>query len=468
MSLRHPPRLWSDPVPVRASSFVAERRTYARHAIEVDLGRVRAFALDDFEDERVAWFDHQLAPSGSWPGRHGAGRAGVHDGRYVKGIGRTFAMGNWNDPAERYHGSGHLSVGSAIRERAVTLWLRARGLGDAIVPCEAMLLREMTTDERRHVAAGRTSARPDATPADAHMAALTVKPSGWARPSNVLWALETVSPSPRRVADLFLAMERFALPSPREAGARLEGEPRAIARALRSGFENGLRNLDRLFEHGVSWLYLDNNVTLDGRVVDLETPLVVGSPFVGVWSISGARAASSARWTLGFEQLSLALEWQRFVLRLTSGIERLGSAVWTDDPRVRGFVRSVGRELRRSLRCVFDDERTLRRTVGAIKAALGLGTRDGAKAEQLARAELAHLRGAPMPNMAWEKEAFVPADPVPRAKTGPYARPRAWLVRAPFVGADDRADGVQFREKIATLGAATAPTSLFAGLRSAR
>ena len=43
--------------------------------------------------------------------------------------------------------------------------------------------------------------------------------------------------------------------------------------AMDGAFRRGLENFQRYNRLGLFWIYTDNNFTLDGRFLDLETPL---------------------------------------------------------------------------------------------------------------------------------------------------------------------------------------------------
>src|SRR5207253_8630395 len=86
---------------------------------------------------------------------------------------------------------------------------------------------------------------------------------------------------PDRMGSLFLDFERYLNPPDRREN--LAGEPASIARAMDGAFRRGLANFQRYERAGLFWIYTHNNFTLDGRFVDLETPMFFGAPFVGIF-----------------------------------------------------------------------------------------------------------------------------------------------------------------------------------------
>src|SRR3989442_15085718 len=92
---------------------------------------------------------------------------------------------------------------------------------------------------RRGGRQGRTSSHVGVTNADGRMAALTVKSAGWARASNIVWALEHATPSRARLEEIFRAAARLALPdarsetsaSPAHVGAQYD-VPRVVGPRL--------------------------------------------------------------------------------------------------------------------------------------------------------------------------------------------------------------------------------------------
>lgn len=257
--------------PTRRSRFVPLYAKHAVHNLEIDLGRIDAFGMaTSVSDAELVYSDLQSMPGLGQGVMLGSGRAGLHGDFYLKGIGRTALAGVWADPRVVYHGSGHLLPTGAIRELVVTRWLAARGLEHTIVGCEGLLLAPLSPSLRDYAEAAFRG-RPVA-PIDRALQAISVKRGGFARASNLVWLLNNGAHT--LVPDFFTSLQTF-LPS-------REGTPDALAAGL-------VAALDRLLEAHVSWTSagvfwgsFGNNITLDGRFLDLEVATIFGAPFVGV------------------------------------------------------------------------------------------------------------------------------------------------------------------------------------------
>ena len=415
------------PVPVRPSAFRASAAVWEPYNVEVALDLIPAFAFDG-ATPAGPWllYDLQTGLEGNWPGRLGAGRSGVYRGCYIKGVGRTPAAANWHVGEDRYHGSGHLSVGSALRERLVTLLLRAHGLGDTVVGCDAVLLRRLKRAERRAIAQGATSAVAEFAPADAEMSALTVKQADFARPANIVYALDHFAFEPRGLGLVFLEFERFLRrPSDR---ATIEGAPADIARSLAGAFEAGLETFEAFARIGLHWMFLAANVTLDGRFLDLETPTFFGAPFVGM-RVTG----ETRRVLLGFEELSFARYWRFFLTWLRARLEYLRAPALLREAASRRFIDELARQLDvvfEPRHLVYDDEGLQRRALANLEPVLDLGPRGRAALRELASyAARGRLRGVQedIPRVGWREVESrpAPATPTPARYEAPaFLEPR--------------------------------------------
>ena len=332
---------WLFPVPVRPSRFLAADAAFSPFNVEVDLGRIAVFSFSAGSEDAALFYDLQTQLDDNSPGRHGSGRSGVYLDRYLKGVGRTPAAANWSAGPDIYHGSGHLSVGSALRERLITLFLEARGLGATIVPCEGVLLGPLNRAESRAVRRGETSSREASTRADAHMVALTVKPADFARMSNFVYALDHFPATPQQLGTLFLDLERFLHPPGEREG--LEGAPDAIARALDAAFRRGLERFEAWARAGLLWIYLQSNFGLDGRFLDLETPLFIGTPFVG--AMVEERDGEIVRSLVGFEEFGYVRQWRLFLAWLRARLRLLTAPELLGRTASRPFLRELSRAI---------------------------------------------------------------------------------------------------------------------------
>lgn len=275
---------WIVPVPVRRSDFTPLRPADAACNVEVELGRIGAFAhrRRPLPEHALLFADLQLNPDVNANRRFGSGRAGVHAGRYVKGVGRTLLAGNWNDPDDLYHNSGLQLASAGVRELLVSEYLRREGLGRVIVPCEGLLARRLPPAFRGHLRSMFGPRKVDHRGLDARLQTITHKPAGFARLSNFVWWLGAF---PQQLAggsafgrlfELFAA----AVAAPGAAAGPSPG-PDEIAEGFARAVQRGVDGFFAAWRAGVSWGSVSNNFTADGRFLDLETPAVLGGPFVG-------------------------------------------------------------------------------------------------------------------------------------------------------------------------------------------
>lgn len=345
---------WQAPAPVRRSRFQAASPQYAALNVEVDLNRIGAFHFSRRGVRNVILLDYQTQLDQNYPRRLGSGRGGVYRGYYLKGVGRTLAAANWNDSGERYHGSGHMPPTSAAREWLITQHLRAVGLAHTIVPCETVLAAPLNHAQRGEVAAGHTSANLKRAPADGRLQVLSVKPANFARMSNIVWALDHFCFEPGFIGRLFLALDRFLRP-PGERDAA-QGDPSEVAAAMEAAYLRARSAFRDWAAHGLFWLYLQNNFSLDGRYVDLETPLLFGEPFAGMRQ--RVRNGEIERTVIGFEELWLAWYWRLFLARFRHQLQYLCHPGVLPDRPAFLYVRQLLKEINTrfpSSHVLFDD-----------------------------------------------------------------------------------------------------------------
>jgi hypothetical protein len=450
---------WFFPVPVRRSRFLAANPEWSPLNVEVALDRISPFTFDRRRVQRVLFFDYQTHLENNTPGRHGAGRGGVFRDHYLKGVGRTHAAGNWNDPADRYNASGHLSVGSALRERLITVLLEARGLGDAIVPCRSILLGRLRPEERRAAAGGHSSSQPSMTPADARLMALSVKTADFARISNFVWALDHFCVEPARLGNLFLDLERYLHPPGQRQ--RPEGSPASIALAMDRAFRRGFANFLRFNSLGLFWVSTHNNFTLDGRFVDLESPLLFGAPFVGTFQQKLSKPSSYV--FLGYECLAYVFYWRLFLRWFPARLQFLATPAVLATAAIRSFLREVAREVRRVFsprHLIYADARLQQAAIANLAAGLDLGRQGRLRLAELTRFAFSvgvDCADRPLPDFGWQKIGFAPA----RISIAPFEIQSPGFIKPVFA-----ADGQAFANSLARLGAVCDSRGLLAALAS--
>ena len=215
---------WLVPVPVRPSQFVPISPDFAAYNVEVALDRLRPFVMDDAAETEVLQSDLQTNLDSNAPGRFGAGRAGFFRNRYLKGVGRTLLAGNWNDVGDRYHGSGHLSISSMLREFLSTAILRRRGAGHTIVGSEGVLVRRLEEQEKEAIQKDYRKRVMQICPADGALAGISVRGGNFGRISNVVWGLEHLGETPEEVGVFFRRWKRL------QKGWRLREKKKGIRR----------------------------------------------------------------------------------------------------------------------------------------------------------------------------------------------------------------------------------------------
>jgi hypothetical protein len=280
------------PVPVRRSTFVSLHPEHAELNVEVSLGGIAPFGATTRGAVTEAFLQCDLEdnPDTSMRGRLGSGRTGVYRGKYLKGVGRTLLAGNWANTNDVTHHTGLLHASSGIRELLVSAYLRTKGCGDAINGCEGVLLKLLPPEASEHMLPELRALEGFAEDArgfwtaDLELQSLTVKRGGFVRFSNLVWLsnhldfYRTGSASATTFARFVRAFLAHVDPEP----ARDDATPDAMARAFYRSFDRGLANMRRFWKLGVSWSSLHNNFSTDGRFVDIDRPVILGRPLVGI------------------------------------------------------------------------------------------------------------------------------------------------------------------------------------------
>ncbi len=271
---------WHIPTPVQKSDFQSLFPKHQDLNIESDLASLPAFGVADDVSGPAAAADLQTNPDINMDQRLGSGRSVFYRGHYLKGIGRNLLTGNWSNPEDAYHNSGHLLTSAAVREYIVSLWLKEHGKAGAIVACEGILIRKMDSSFARQF---QKRAFPKTrngimllAPIDQVTQAISVKKADFCRFSNIWWMLG--HPNHRTVETFFQSLDLF-LP-----GTKGRQDPLALAKRFERALLDGLRNFFSFLELGVFWGSLHNNFCIDGRFLDLEVPSLLGGSFFGFLS----------------------------------------------------------------------------------------------------------------------------------------------------------------------------------------
>jgi hypothetical protein len=400
---------WMVPVPVRASRFVPLAREHARFNVETFPGALGPFGAHDGRGPGpdVLHCDLQDNPDISFRGRLGSGRTGVYGGKYLKGVGRTPLAGNWADPGDLYHHTGHFRASGAVREYLVSVYLEARGCGAAVNPCEGVLVAPRADALRGYLAdREREEDGPHPWRSDLSLQALTIKGADFVRYSNLLWLAnhldfyrsggEATTSFTRFLVELVEAMDPGRTPE--------QTSPESIVDAFLRSVERGLDSLHRFWSLGVSWASLHNNFAVDGRFLDLEAPVILGAPLLGVIEAEPCRELRlphRSTFSGFFEPVGFVLNMRMIAWSLRTRFEAIakagppvargerefaGAVARAFAARLRGHVLSSRRALEDLLLGWADaavplgrgERRALREAIGAVyRAHLGGGGSDG-------------------------------------------------------------------------------------------
>ena len=453
------PPIWSFPMPVTASRFQPIAPKWKPWNIQTDPARLGTWALQKYKSPTVAWVDMQTQLETNAPGRLGSGRAAAYRGYHVKGLGRTLAAANWNNQDDYGHNTGHLPPTCAFREYAITQVLRQRGLGALIAGCDAILLSPLTTEEARHLAAARKKEGKSIAPADATMMALSLKPAGFARHSNFVWSLCHFQNSTAWVGQLLQDLERLLAPPVPEPV--IQGSPEALAAALDDAFERSFDYALQFVAHGLFWMYLQNNSSLDGRWLDLETPLFTGQPMVGRIMMNTDDGAIPQM--AGFECYDAAASWRGFIRILDERLAFLARPGLLDHPAGTAFLRALRDAIRArfSRQSILMRDRELQnRALAFLSAKLGIeGRADRRRLEILSRycfRVAIHGANEEPPELGWVPFRERPVPPSPS---------NARLEAAPFCQATLTPDASQLSNLLTTLDHTESPAEAFTALR---
>ncbi|HKX32424.1 MAG TPA: hypothetical protein VJ302_32355 [Blastocatellia bacterium] len=295
---------WSVPVPLQSSDFVPLFPAHAECNMTVDPGRIGAYGYrrEAYRTDQLLHADLQTMPYSHLAGRLGSGRSGFYRNWYLKGVGRTPLAANWN-LRDFLHNTGHLAASSAIREYVSSVYLAEMGDSDSIVSCTGVLVAELKPELRDLHRILYPDISPETLPrVDRYLQALTVKEGGFARWSNFIWFLHHLTPGriDEGATDLATFAEVLAgsLTQQKEPDPiHSEIQPETLAAMIAESVVRTRHNYRRWFNRGIWWGSFSNNLTSDGRFLDLETPVITGGPFFGTLSnmglTDGARIESS-------------------------------------------------------------------------------------------------------------------------------------------------------------------------------
>lgn len=375
---------WTVPVPVRRSRFAAMDPAHDVYNVETDLAAIGAFSLDpDPVTPALLYADLQTLPRWNAWRRLGSGRAGIFGGAYLKGVGRTSLAANWSDPEDRYHNSGHMLPSAAVREYLASRALEELGLGATLCPCTGLLAAPLDRPADRFLEAMMRESAGRFAPIDRHLQAITVKPADFARLSNFTWGLDHLG-APGDLASVLFRMHAFLSPPDHRPRHPSASSPDALAAALAAAVERGIANFGHYMRAGVFWGSLSNNVTADGRFLDLEVPMVLLRPFFGIFA-EGPQHGFGLNW-IGLEVYLYVLELRGFCALLRERFAFLARHILTRGV-AHDFVDELLRALDRHLppeHILWSGPRLVDAATAAIAGALGLDRARAARVRTIA------------------------------------------------------------------------------------
>ncbi len=341
---------WLIPVPVKKSTFVSLKKDGTPFNIEVDFGSIKNFDTSLKEQKNVIESDLQLNTRSSMTFRLGSGRSGFYRGHYLKGIGRTLLAGNWNDSDDRYHGTGLLNAGGAVREYLATAYLKSKGMEHSIVPCEQILFRKLNKktarDFEKIFTYSLSKMVPLVLPLDRSLQAITVKPGNFCRITNLNWLIfRYLNPGKKNVLIEFLSILMIALSGNRSTGNET---PQDIAFAFEKTALQALEKFLTFHQAGIHWGSYEDNFTLDGRFLDLETPTIYGGAMPG-FSLdfhSLKTGVFEFRNVYGFEFMEYLEQFLRLISNLKARLDFLVSGKQLNEIEIE-FAKELSRELQR-------------------------------------------------------------------------------------------------------------------------
>lgn len=444
--LDRPDRLpWTIPVPVKTSTFSSLHKRHAQMNIEVDLGAIRAFGIAErrVPVSSVLWADFQDSREYGFRRRLGGGRSGTYRSHYLKGVGRTTLAANWADVSQIDYHTGHHLPSGAIREYLVSEYAKAKGCGDSVVAVEGVLLRRRSKYLAHHFTSRLARARPAAVrqfAADLSLQAITVKRAGFARYSNVLWALNRLDVDQPDSIDRLLGLLQILAEATAGPPLRNPRWPAEIGEQLANAVDRGWDRFHRTWRAGVYWNAVHNNFAIDGRFIDLELPSVIGQPLVGLF-MGGSHRACLAPTRMSqtgiFEVLSYVVDTRASIRRMLGLL-----LMFVDLAPARDPIRRVLALARRSIAQAFPSDHWIWSSTG-VASRLSAWLAEVDPPRRVRRGLERQIRIACdallLPGLSGAGELAVAPHPITLARNGLQFRPTLHLLAGATIGKLDEA-----------------------------
>jgi hypothetical protein len=265
-----------------------------------------------------------------------------------------------------------------------------------------------------------------------------------------------VDPGPRGIAERFFAIERAL------TGEEGDGDPEVLAAALVEGWRRGNAAFDTWFRVGLYWQAFHDNFALDGRFLDLETPVYAGAPLLA--RVEVVEPTRSRAW-MGSEVFHHARQWRVFVRWLAARCRFLARFVAVE-PNTRSYLRAFADVVTTAFAetPLFDDGAMIRSVADRVASVLELGSEDRALSDAIVAAEASRLLYARPRRLPALRMVPLPWQP---AQSNPTVRQR--LAAPDFVAARFRPspDAAIYAEEIARLGDCADLDALLCGLAAA-
>ncbi len=230
----------------------------------------------------IAFCDLQRGIGATLEKSLGSGRSCFYKNLYFKGIGRTPLVKSWVDPEDILHSNGLLLTSGAIREVAFSLFVKR--ISHCINPVRSLSLTRGTNYSRKVVNNLYLSSGIDPDKIESNYIAQTIKQGNFIRFSNIRWLIGNlgtyfVNQNDLETLEFLISCIDHGLQKNSHDSLVIKSQrsPRLIFKELFEGVITAIKNVVELNTSGVKLGSLGNNFALDGRFIDLEVPVFVGS-----------------------------------------------------------------------------------------------------------------------------------------------------------------------------------------------
>ena len=274
---------WLAPIEVKHTTAHFWERS--KDLIHLTINYQNFSGLDEncrLEIEDIALCDLQRGIGATLEKSLGSGRSCFYKGLYFKGIGRTPLVKSWAKTEDILHSNGLLLPSGAIREVAFSLFVKK--ISHSINPVLSLSLTRGTIYSQKVVNKLYLSSDVDADKIESSYIAQTVKQGNFIRFSNIRWLIGNlgtyfVNQNDLNTLEFLISCIDHGLQknSHDSLVIRTYRSPRLIFKELFDGVITAIKNVIELNTTGVKLGSLGNNFALDGRFIDLEVPVFVGS-----------------------------------------------------------------------------------------------------------------------------------------------------------------------------------------------